>query len=344
MAAAQAPLIPELEQALRGISAEKHGETVRRVTDFFVAGASRFNELHVRLFDRILARLIPVLESKSLAELARRLAPVPNAPPDVIRQLAYDNEIAVAAPVLSRSTCINDVDLVEIASSKSQAHLLAISGRASVSEVVTDALVEHGDRDVARNVAMNHGARFSQSGMERLAARAANDGILAEKLGQRQDLPPHEFRNLLLTATMKCRERLLAVAPPEIRAEIEDLVADVSRNVADAAEQAEAWRLVSAMKRNGRLEETQVLELAECGRDQATIAALALMCDVSVDVLRRLMGGDQPDAALILCQAAAFSWPTARAILQAASQNVSPAGDSAFAALQHDPEKSQPPA
>lgn len=106
MLAAQAPLIPELEEALRRISADKHGDTVRRVTDFFVAGASRFGELHVCLFDRILGRLIAALESPALVELARALAPLSNAPPDVIRRLARDDAIAVAGPVLARSSCL----------------------------------------------------------------------------------------------------------------------------------------------------------------------------------------------------------------------------------------------
>jgi Uncharacterised protein conserved in bacteria (DUF2336) len=82
---------------------------------------------------------------------------------------------------------------------------------------------------------------------------------------------------------------------------------------------AEAWRIVRALKREGRLDEAQVLEFARNGRNKELLAALALICDVSIDVVRGLVTSDQPDAALILCQAAAFSWPTARAILAAGS-------------------------
>jgi uncharacterized protein (DUF2336 family) len=320
MLAAQAPLIPELEEALRQISADKHGDTVRRVTDFFVAGASRFSELHVCLFDRILGRLIVTMESPALVELARALAPIANAPPDVIRRLARDDAIAVAGPVLTRSSCLAEQDLVEIASTKSQAHLFAISGRTSISAPVSDVLVARGDRDVARNVAMNHRARFSEPGMAMLARRAASDAILAEKLGERQDLPPQVLRAVLLCVPLEVRQRLLALATPDMQTRINHEVVDTLHDVDEAAANAEAWRTVHALKRADRLDEAQVLEFARSGRNKELLAALALICDVSIDVVRGLITSDQPDAALILCQAAAFSWPTARAILAAGSQ------------------------
>ena len=71
------------------------------------------------------------------------------------------------------------------------------------------------------------------------------------------------------------------------------------------------------MKLAGRLGEAEVLEFAKAGRRHETAAALALICDMSVDVARRLIGGDQPEAALILCQAAGISWPAAQAIVAA---------------------------
>src|SRR5712691_62715 len=122
-------LIPELEEALRHVSVDRYAESIQRVADFFLAGASRFNEEHVHLFDRILGRLIVAVETKVLAELARRLAPVRNAPRDVIRRLARNGEIAVAGPVLARSTRLDDADLVETARTQGQAHRFAISGR-----------------------------------------------------------------------------------------------------------------------------------------------------------------------------------------------------------------------
>jgi uncharacterized protein (DUF2336 family) len=331
MPAAQATLVPDLEDAFRHISVDKHGETVRRVADFFLAGAARFNDEHVHLFDRVFSRLIVAVETNALVELARRLAPVRNAPCDVIRRLARNPDIAVAAPVLTRSVRLDDDDLVDIAKTQGQAHLLAISGRTGLSDVVTDVLIDRGDRDVARNVAMNREARFSRAGLTALAERAAQDSVLAEKLGQRPELTPQELRHLLFTASDAARQGLLAAARPETQAEIQRILATVSPDVAEAAAQAEAQQSVRALERAAKLDDAKLLDFANSGRVKEAIAALAILCDVSIDVARRLLGGDQPDAALILCQAAGMSWPTACAVIRACNGGRAGELDHAFA-------------
>jgi uncharacterized protein (DUF2336 family) len=317
MSAAQAAFIPELEQALRHVAVDRCPITVGRVADFFSAGAGAFNAQHVQLFDRVLCRLMVGLEDRALAALSRHLAPIRNAPPEVMRRLAANSDIAVAAPVLARSRQLEDHDLIAIVQTQSQAHLLAISGRSGVSEAVTDALVECGDRDVARNLALNRGARFSETGLTALIARAAIEPVLAEKLAQRHDVAPHRLRGLMLASTVDVRDRLMAIARDDARDEVAAIVDEVSRETADASEEADAWRTVRTLQRRRELDEAQVLDFARRGRTKHAIAALAVICDVSVDVVRRLMQGDQPEAALVLCQAAGFGWEAARAIVAA---------------------------
>ena len=74
------------------------------------------------------------IEVKARARLARSLAHIDNAPPKLIRSLAFDDEIAVAEPVLIHSRQLSDADLVENATTKSQEHLLAIAQRLKLSE------------------------------------------------------------------------------------------------------------------------------------------------------------------------------------------------------------------
>ncbi len=334
MPAAQASFLPELEQALRHVPIDRHAEMVRRVTGFFLASASDFNAEHVDLFDRVLGRLMVAVDDTALTELSRRLAPVRNAPPAVMRRLAGNPSIAVAAPVLSRATHLEDHELVSIVLTQSQAHLLTISGRCRLNEAVTDALVECGDRDVARNLALNHGARFSEAGLTALVERAATDPILAEKLAQRHDVAPAMLRGLMLAAAGEVRDRLMAIARDDQHSEIAVAVSEISREQAEAADEAEATRTVRVLQRRGELDQAKILDFARGGHTKYTFAALALICDVSVDVVRRLMQGDQPEAALILCQAAGFGWPTARAIVEATRAADSPAQMAvAFAAL-----------
>src|SRR5436190_22723296 len=131
-------LISELEDVIQNGSSERRILTLQRITALFLDGADRFSEDHVRLFDDVLGRLIEEIETKARSELSCRLAPVGNAPAQVVRKLAKDDDISVAGPVLQQSQRLADADLVDIAKTKSQAHLLAISNRAGIAEPVTD--------------------------------------------------------------------------------------------------------------------------------------------------------------------------------------------------------------
>src|SRR5204863_8549639 len=115
--------------------------------------------------------------------------------------------------------------LVEIASTKGQAHLLAISGRGAIAEPLSDVLVERGDHDVVRSVAANRGARISPNAFSTLVTRAAQDDELAEKVGSRRDIPPQMLRELMLQATAEVQQRLFAAAPADLQREIRRVLA-----------------------------------------------------------------------------------------------------------------------
>src|SRR5437660_8260981 len=138
-------LLQELQDAIERGSNDRRVDTLRRITDLFLGDADRLSGEQVDVFDDVMGRLIDQIEMKALVELGRRLAPVSNAPKEVIRRLARNDAIAVAGPVLARSPRIAEGDLVEIAQTKSQAHLLAISGRHRLGSAVTDEVVRRGN-------------------------------------------------------------------------------------------------------------------------------------------------------------------------------------------------------
>src|ERR1700730_7853738 len=259
-------LIPELEDIVQHGSSRRRAQALRRITSLFLVGASLFNEDHVRLFDDVVNRLIDQIESKARAELSHRLAPLGNAPGELIGRLARDDDISVAGPVLRQSRRLAETDLVDIAETKSQAHLLAISGRTGIAEPVTDVLVRRGDREVVRSVADNRGARLSEGSFFTLVDRAEKDGVLAEKVGLRPDIPPRLFRDLLLKATEVVQQRLLATAKPETQAEIRRVLAKVSNEVGARAKPRDysaAMRAVLTLRQQGTLDETTLVGFAK---------------------------------------------------------------------------------
>ena len=316
---APASLLPELEDVVQHGSAEKRAETLRRITSLFLDGAPNFNEEHVALFDDVIGYLIEEIEAKALAELARRLAPVPNAPAGVVSALAKSDDIAVAGPLL-KAAKLADPDLMYIAETKSQAHLLALTSRSGISEALSEILVDRGDREVVRSIATNNNARLSDIAFTTLVKRSEQDGVLAQKVGMRVDIPPRLFRQLLMQASDVVQKRLLAQAKPETQAEIRRVLAKVTDEVAAKAaprNYTAGLAAVRALHKERKLGEADIAEFAKAGKYEETIVALATLCAVPVEVVDRLMSGERADPVLILARAAGFGWPTVREVISA---------------------------
>ena len=334
---AASSLIPELEDALQRGPRHKRAEALRRITALFLDGAPSYSHAHVDLFDDVFVLLIDEIESRARAELARCLAPVGNAPLKVLRILANDDDIAVAGPVLKLAPRLDEADLVDLATTKGQAHLHAISTRQVLAEAVTDILVRRGDREVARSVAGNRSARISETGFFRLVKRAESDGVLAEKVGLRPDIPPQLFRELLSRATAIVHQRLLAAATPELKAEIRQILDKVSNEVGARVgprDYTEAQRVVLRLHRAGGMNEAALAAFAGDGKYEETVVALAALAKVPITVVDRLMAAERPDPVLILCKAAGMSWPTVKLVVTVCPDGTPPSTlgiDAAFA-------------
>ena len=314
-------LIAELEVAVKSGTPEKRVETLRRVTSLFLGESDQLNEQQIGVFDDVLVHLIQRIETKALAQLSTSLAPVDNAPIEVIRRLSGHDEITVAGPVLTQSNRLSEYDLIAIAKSKGQGHLLAISERSSLTESLTDVLVERGDRAVTHRLARNSGARFSESGFTALVRKSEMDEGLAEKLGLRLDIPLQLLRPLLSRATDLVRSQLLAGATPENRDQIQRTLAsianEVGREAIDPRDFKRADSLVSELNRHGKLTETVLDGFAREHRYEEMTATLALFCGAKSELIERLLRTVRPDGLIVACKAAKLNWSTVSTILKA---------------------------
>src|SRR4051794_12447685 len=140
----------EVQAAIATGSAERCSGVAERVASLFIASAGSLDVEQHALFADVFERLVNTIELRALAdvgarialaELSAQLAPVPQAPVGVIRRLAHHDDITVAGPVLSESPRLNNEDLIEIAKTRSEKHLIAVAGRWWLQEIVTDALL-----------------------------------------------------------------------------------------------------------------------------------------------------------------------------------------------------------
>jgi len=313
-------IIAELEDAVRHGSSEKRVATLRQVTDLFLYDGERLSEDHVKVFDDVLCLLIARVESRARAELGTRLAPVDYAPFQVIQHLARDEEIAVAGSVLTHSSRLRTSDLVEIASTKGQDHLFAISGRVNLPEAVTDVIVDRGGNSVIRKLATNASARFSDNGYSGIVARADADDELTEILGLRINLPLKFLRDLLRRATDAVRARLLAIAPPQLQEEIKRILKAIVNGTGEenssTRDFSRAEALVKLMRDLDELDDAAVVKFAAAKKFDEVAASLAILNNVATEMMARLLEGPRSDLVLIPCKSAGLNWPAVEAILR----------------------------
>jgi uncharacterized protein (DUF2336 family) len=309
--------LQDLDEAVSRGTAESRLRALWYTTDLLIAG--RLNDDEIWTFGEVIGRLADEIEVAARALLARRLARFDHAPVNIIHQLAFDDLIEVAGPVLRESGRLDADALVANAKAKSQPHLLAISERKSLEETVTDVLVTRGNWDVVTSVANNEGARFSDFGFLHIVKRAEGDSILAEQLGLRKDIPRHLFQQLIAKASDDVRKRLERERPTmvdQIQSSVTDVAGalqskfgPVSRNYLVAK------RVVTTQHQQGNLNENCISGYARSHElDEVTIG-LSLLCSLPGDVIERALLDKNREMLLILAKALDFSWATTMSLL-----------------------------
>lgn len=293
---------------------------LRSVTELFVGGAVHYSEAQIELFDEVLCRLVQYVADRALAQLSAELAPIDTAPPRIVRCLAWSDDIAISGPLLKQSRRLCVQDLVEIARTKSDAHLSAIGRRSQIEEAVTDILVERGQVEIVRAIAKNAGARFSQAGFSRLVHRAETDDGLAELVAIRSEISAEQLHRLVRTATEIVRRRLTALARPEARERIEKVLCEIGAeidrpDIEQKRDYSLAQRLVERIGDDPMLLRSMLVEVAKQNEFEASVVLLAALANLSVPAVERIMNREEVGGFLLLCRAIDLKWPTVLAVL-----------------------------
>lgn len=314
-----ATLLAELDGALATAGSERHTAILQKLADLFVLGAPNYSDDQIAVFDDVFTRLVTRIETSTRASLATRLARIPRAPPAVSRLLASDDDIAVAAPVLTHCGRLDSVTLANCARTKGQGHLMAIALRRYVDPTVTDILVDRGDRDVVLSVARNPDAHLSDFGFTSLISRAKGDDELATCVGSRREIPRHYLLKLLAQASDTVRQKLEQTEPVGAEA-IRAAVAEAATYVQAVTSQTSrnygmAEVTVDALQAEGGLNEGAIAAFAKERKTEEATVALARLCDMPLEAIETAMAGDRPETILILGKATGLSWSTVKTVL-----------------------------
>jgi uncharacterized protein (DUF2336 family) len=306
---ALAHLIADVEGSIAHASGDDRARALSRITDLLVRDAAALNDEHVELFDAVIHRFAISTDTPVRAELASRIAQLPNGPKSTLLALASDEEIEVAEPILAGATPLPDQELARIASERGRDHMLALSRRPALSETVTDILVTKGDGTVRQAVASNHSARFSMSGTAALIDLARTDETLQDLLGERDDLSGAQLNLLVEMAKESARTRLVA-ALPDAGGPRRPALPGPRRDFSSAL------AALAAIRDSRLLTEGDLASFAERGRVEETICAVAELAELPLVRVEQVFDDRQSDLLIVIGRARNWPWRTVRTLLR----------------------------
>jgi uncharacterized protein (DUF2336 family) len=211
----------------------------------------------------------------------------------------------VALPVLQRSAVLQDHDLIEIIRHRTMEHRLAISMRASVSELVSDALVETDEPEVSKALLCNKGGAISNASLSHLVELSKTIEDYQEPLLDRRELAPNLAKKMYWWVSAALRQVILdrfALDPQDIDDAMESAVQDALRDTGHATAPASGCRDTPAP-----LDESPQYEMIQVLRD-GKVAAFQKLLGAAVGLplpeIRRIMFEPGGENLAIACRAA----------------------------------------
>jgi uncharacterized protein (DUF2336 family) len=313
-------MFAELKSLAEERSSTKRLDLLRKISDLFFAGIDDHSESENSLFNEVIEHIVDQVSREAKIDVATNLATLPGFPLPVVRKLANDGDIDIARPVIRGALGLTDFDLIDIGRKASDGHLDAIAGRAQLSEAVTDVLIDRGSRDVVHTVSGNHGAAFSEWGMDELVSKARDDGGLQHLLVERSDLSQKAVDRLSSIVSealaLKLAERGYQVSgkiPEHLVKTARDAFA---RAVHDRDQNTLTAERVIAQFGAGRITlEAALLELVKCQQMLAVAALLSHNTGLERNVLMKILNGGTSQTVLVLLRALDLKWSTVGALM-----------------------------
>lgn len=254
--------------------------------------------------------------------LAEALKDVARAPPEVIRRLARDAELAVSVPLLEFSPVLTDEDLLEIIHSRpASGALSAISRRAEVPHRVADAIADTDDAPAIAVLLANPSAQIREETLDRLIERAPHHQEwhgplvhrpqlparaaarlahfvaenLVQTLQQRRDLDPETAAAVAAAVRKRLDER----GPPEVRHAKVDHSIDKPLEVA------------RKMYDSGILDEPMLANALASNDRDFVMAGLAVRAELPLDLVHRIIVTQSAKGVVSLAWKAGMTMPFA---------------------------------
>jgi uncharacterized protein (DUF2336 family) len=303
----------KLVELARTTDSAQRRELLREVTDLFFETSGARNDRESQLFGDVLQLVAAEMQDGVLAEFAERFADADDAPVALMRDLA-NHAFEVAAPVLTRSRALDDQTLLQIVGKQSQQHIKAVAQRESVSEALSDAIVQLGDDNALDALMRNEGADISRTSMEAAVDRARRNAVLHEAVVTRQDLPLDLLNDMYFVVAASLREQIMqrnaSVDPAALDAALAKARDRLKRTVGDlSAEAKNAMGFIQSKKAAGELNARMLVSLYREAKQMHFLYGLAEVTSVDPETVSGMLDRRDVDALAMLCRAAGVERP-----------------------------------
>ena len=292
-------------------SSDKRRELLRTVTDLFFDAPDDYNPSEIDLFGDVMGAISSDLETEIRQDIAGRMANLPNPPQNLLNQLAQD-EIAVAAPVLSQSPALSDETLIEITKNQSQDHMLAVTKRPEVSEHVSASIVEHGDDSIVASLLENEGATIDRPTMEQVVERAATSEVLHKPIVNRSSTPSDLLNEMFFVVSSKLKKEILEINENLDEAALDAVIDESHEKFAspDTGLKSPAEKAIDEAEEFRNLNESFLVELLKNRQLAEFLFGFARLTGIDVQTAKRILQDRSAEALAIACKASRFDRAT----------------------------------
>jgi uncharacterized protein (DUF2336 family) len=269
----------DVSRLLTDPSADHRADTAAKIALQFEGATLTPSER--RIAEDIFRLMVKDAEVRVREALSKNLKESADLPRDIARNLAADVE-SVAVPMLEFSEVLTDADLIEIARRQGAEKQKAIARRASVSESVADALVDHGNEAVVVTLVGNEGARISEPALRKVVEKHGDSEAVQRPLVERAVLPVTVAERLVSKLSDNLRDYLVShhELPPTLAS---DLVLETRERATvgllhPGDDDVDVELLIEQLHCNGRLTPSLILRaicVGDIGFMEASLAALA---------------------------------------------------------------------
>lgn len=296
------------------VRSELARKIARLVPGLTVEEQATLHERAVEVLERLARDQLP----KVRAIVAEEIKQSQNVPRHIVRQLAEDVEDIVATPILEYSPLLGDDDLREIiAAGASEAALVAIARRPTVSEPVSEAVAGTLEIPAVAALLVNPSAQIREDTLDQIIDQAKEVQDLHEPLATRPDLSIRAMKRIAGFVASALVHTMI-----ESSALAEDVAEDILERVREriAAERVgeddEKRFAEEALKlhKEAQLNDDFVVEAIESNQRELLIQCLALMAELPAKTVREILKSKSGRAVSALSWKARLTMRTAYAM------------------------------